>query len=192
MQELRKSILVEVVAGILVLIFAQTIGRFAWNGIVWSSINIYAGIAKSVYKNAALGQRNWIDIVLLTFLLYFMVATVLGLYLRKVEIRGASRIKEAYAKLPKKIRSAIPIIMVVAFVLSVLYVGTLAFVDLQLNASFQQRLTVLAPKISEQEYKELQAAWASMQSRPDYESINTRMDSLARQHGIELPELLLK
>jgi len=83
-------------------------------------------------------------------------------------------------------------VLTIAASLGSLLISTLVFADLQLTTSFQQRLTVLAPKISEQEYKELQASWASMQSRTDYELLNTQMESLAQQHGIELPEPLLK
>lgn len=69
---------------------------------------------------------------------------------------------------------------------------TLVFVDLQTNASFQQRITVLAPVITDQEYKELQAMWASMDSRSDYEAINLKLELLASEHGIRLPKPLMK
>ena len=66
------------------------------------------------------------------------------------------------------------------------------FADLQLNTSFDQRLTVLAPKLTELECKELRAQWASMGSRGDYEEIVSTMETLAEEKDVALPELLLK
>jgi len=53
-------------------------------------------------------------------------------------------------------------------------------------------LTVLAPVITDQEYKVLQASWASMKNRDDFLAIVDRLDTMAEDNGIELPKLLLK
>jgi len=68
----------------------------------------------------------------------------------------------------------------------------LAWADLQLNASFTQRLTVLAPKLSAQEHKEFLASWASMTSRRDYVTLNTLLEQTATSRGVKLPKVLLK
>ena len=66
------------------------------------------------------------------------------------------------------------------------------FTDLQLNTSFEQRLTILAPNINDLEFKEFEAAWALMQSRKDFEAINNRMENTAKKYGVILPPNLLK
>jgi len=65
------------------------------------------------------------------------------------------------------------------------------FACLQLNSSFDQRLTVLAPKISDQEYEEFRALWAGMKSRKDYKIIENKMNNSANKYGIQLPTPLL-
>jgi len=64
--------------------------------------------------------------------------------------------------------------------------------DLQLNTSFQQRLKVLAPALSDLQMKEFEAAWASMQTRADFLAIQLRMERAATQHNIVLPKPLWK
>ena len=61
---------------------------------------------------------------------------------------------------------------------------------MQLKASFYQRLTVLVPRISDQQYKEYLASWASMRNEDDYRNIVEHMENDAKKNGITLPELL--
>lgn len=67
---------------------------------------------------------------------------------------------------------------------------TIDFVVMQLKASFYQRLTVLAPRISDQQYKEYLASWAAMRNEEDYSHIVESMEADAKKNGITLPELL--
>ena len=66
------------------------------------------------------------------------------------------------------------------------------FADIQLNTSFKQRLNALLPYISEQEEEELRSMWAMMGNRQDYVDITNKMDSIAAEKGIRIPDLLLK
>jgi hypothetical protein len=65
-------------------------------------------------------------------------------------------------------------------------------VDLQLNASFSQRLDALGPYIDSAEERDLKSKWALMKTRSDYENINQRLDALAQKASIQIPEPLLK
>ena len=76
-------------------------------------------------------------------------------------------------------------------VFDILFIATPLFVELQLNTSFEQRLTVLAPHLPDQQMKEIRASWATMKTRHDYESINEGLEQLADENGVELPRLLL-
>ncbi len=66
------------------------------------------------------------------------------------------------------------------------------FADVEYNTSFRQRLTVLAPMLSEIEEEELEARWASMRNRADYEAIEAEIEKLANNHSLQLPPSLLK
>lgn len=91
-----------------------------------------------------------------------------------------------------KVFSGFTIVFYLFFSGFILYLITTAYVDLQINTSFKQRSTVLAPLITDQEEEELLAKWASMETRNDYLSITELMDSTAHQHNIILPEPLMK
>jgi hypothetical protein len=59
----------------------------------------------------------------------------------------------------------------------------------EINASFSQRLTVLAPAINELEYKVFRAQWASMRGLNDYNALISAMDARAKELGITLPRV---
>jgi uncharacterized membrane protein YgcG len=61
-----------------------------------------------------------------------------------------------------------------------------------MNTSFNQRLTIIAPSLSDNEQKVLKAQWASMRNRRDYEVIVSSIEKIANDKKIELPKLLWK
>lgn len=81
--------------------------------------------------------------------------------------------------------------MLVSFPVSSFLLLSKFFVGLQLNTSFNQRLTVLSPDITDQKFKVFRAQWASMHGRVDFENLNREMDVIAMQKNITLPKLLI-
>jgi hypothetical protein len=73
---------------------------------------------------------------------------------------------------------------------SVVVLAAGMFVDLQLNTSFNQRLTVLAAVVPDETVKSLRADWAQMTSRKDYLALNTRIEQLASEKAVSLPKAL--
>jgi len=189
-KNVRRTLLIDIAAAMLVMVIIQPLLQFLWQGIGWIGANVYEGLSNSIYQNAALGHRNYIAVILLTILCgaIFAMLTVESLYITGV----GSFVITTVGKLPRKARSLFVIVNNTALILVLIYFLLLTWSDLQLNTSFQQRLTVLAPEIAEQEYRELRASWASMRTRRDYEMVNAKLDDLAHQRGIELPALLLK
>jgi hypothetical protein len=57
-----------------------------------------------------------------------------------------------------------------------------------LRLSFEQRLRILAPVLSDEDEKRIGAAWASMSSRGDFERVTLEMNKIATDHKITLPE----
>lgn len=55
-----------------------------------------------------------------------------------------------------------------------------------LISNFNQRLTILAPKISDQNYKEIRANWAMMKNKKDYKNIVDDMNREAKVGGVFL------
>jgi hypothetical protein len=65
------------------------------------------------------------------------------------------------------------------------------FAAQQMKLSFHQRLTVLAPLISEEDEESLKARFADLRDRADYQGLNGELDRLARATAADLPRPLL-
>jgi hypothetical protein len=65
------------------------------------------------------------------------------------------------------------------------------FAAQQMQLSFDRRITVLAPAITEDSEELLRARFADLAGRSDYQSLNDEMNRLARESGVILPEPLL-
>lgn len=83
-------------------------------------------------------------------------------------------------------------------VLLMLLVGPIAattllvdFAAQQMKLSFDRRITVLAPAITEESEELLRARFADLGGRADYQSLNDEMDRLGLANGVDLPEPLL-
>jgi hypothetical protein len=64
------------------------------------------------------------------------------------------------------------------------------YLVMELKASFNQRLAVLTPKISDQEHKDFLAMWASMTNENDYRHVVDSMEEKAKAGGVALPRIL--
>ncbi|BCB26773.1 hypothetical protein SKTS_16590 [Sulfurimicrobium lacus] len=73
--------------------------------------------------------------------------------------------------------------------LVVLILFSLSFGVMEINASFNQRLAIMAPAISDKEYKEWRAQWAKMRGQRDYQALVSAMEKRAADLHIQLPEL---
>ena len=201
---MRKSILASIIASILVIIFIQPILGLAYTFIIFIGEYVYTGFSNQIYHNAALGERPTtvfmmfvamlvsinLFFVLLTFLVFLLTRT------SKTEASEGSKVdkKESFIH-KKRLNSFLKMASVISYgvlLLCSLILLTFEFTNLQLNTSFQQRLTVLAPKLTELENKELQAQWASMNTRADFEAITEQMSRLAKDRNVVLPEPLMK
>jgi hypothetical protein len=72
--------------------------------------------------------------------------------------------------------------------------GTTLLIDFaaqQMKLSFDRRITVLAPAITEESEEVLRARFADLSDRADYQSLNDDMNRLANETRIHLPEPLL-
>ena len=65
------------------------------------------------------------------------------------------------------------------------------FAAQQMKLSFEQRMAVLAPSITEEEEEMLRGRFAGLDGRDSYENLKLDMSMAAHQHGVSLPEPLL-
>ncbi len=187
---IRKGIIASVIAAFVVIIFIQPLLRFIWAVILALGSRFLQGYIDSTYKSAALGGRNDVDVILIGWLFAIVSGMMIGMTLAIIK-KKLSRERPS-RKSGKRLEWLILGICLVLFHVSGISVTVRAFADLQLNTSFQQRLKVLGPVLKDMEVKELEAAWASMQTRADYEAIQMRLEETAEAHEIRLPKALWK
>jgi hypothetical protein len=64
---------------------------------------------------------------------------------------------------------------------------TTIYTPWQANTLFHKQLDVLSVSLSDQERKELIAQWAMMETKADFDAIEARMSSFAKEFGLKLP-----
>lgn len=65
---------------------------------------------------------------------------------------------------------------------------TSTYVELEASATLERRMMAIDPVITETDRKGLIGQWALVNSRSDYEAVITKIDEIAKNHGIRLPK----
>lgn len=185
--DFRKNLLVSIVTSVLVLIFVEPILKWSANGLMWMGENISASFTKAVYSSAALGLREKYSFITLLFIIAMLAGAATGVVAASLQSTKINSPTSSGRSGRKKI---VNIFVAATMILSGLYSVASNFIEMQLNASFSQRLTVLAANIPEQQVKDLKASWALMSSRSDYEAITAEMNRLAAVAKVKLPAAL--
>ena len=179
---LRREIYVGVIAAILVMLFVEPLLRLAGSALVWVGANIYEGASNAIYREAALGLREKFSFLSMAF----SITIVTGLMSGFAVAMFRKRSEPSPERKPSRRKYVAAGLAVLIFLQSLYLVGR-NFADLQLNASFNQRVTALTPRVTDQQVKELRARWALMEKRSDYLSIVADMERIAKEAGAKLP-----
>ncbi len=216
----RKSIIASLIASIVVVLFFDYFIGWLISVSIWFGENLYEGLNSGLYKSAALGWREQFSFTLLILFLSLVCGLYIGtmmFYFKtlKEKKRQRQRVAEFVKAAPvepellrtelqrlaetpeeKEInleapiwRIVIPVLVAVA-VLSQVALLFSGFAEMQLNASFHQRMAVLAPHLQDQEEEVLRAHWAMMEKRSDYLEIVRLMEQKANKAQVDLPEAL--
>ncbi len=192
----RREIVVGLVSSVIFAIFVQPILTLTWNMIVILSNNIYLVFMQDIYRSIARPQQDSIDLMIFIYVsmaVSFIVLLMARINLLEQDIYeistgkhtpNASRIKR-YGRF---------MLAVALFSIVAIFIGIVVpnFAKEQYLRSFQQRMTVLAPYITEQQEEEVRAKWAMMKDRDDYLAVNQILEQLASQHNIVLPENIIR
>lgn len=166
--------------------------------------------------NAALGQRNWIDFLIWTAIVFSVFIYLFNLSMKtksflkhleekeRIKNLNEQELSEYLANRKNKLENIINkntkfitfftrhnwilLILTIFFMLMTLFSS---YTDLQLNTSFNQRLNAISPYINDHEIKILKSKWALMKSKQDFINLNSYLENLAKREEIILPENLL-
>ncbi|MFQ6599305.1 hypothetical protein [Flavobacterium sp. C3NV] len=210
-QNIKREIISGAIVSI-VLFFGQSIGLYLWQALLKFSINTYSGFIDGIYLNAALGQRNWIDFLSFSLLVYIIIYSLLKKSLKinemindiKIERQEKSEIKKRENQILKNYKAKAFLerhiqkfkFIVILMNITICFLSTtilfIIFIDLQLNTSFNQQINTLSPYIDEQKEELFKSKWALMKDRKDYEVIIKDLEKTASENNIKLPNLLVK
>ncbi|MBW2741964.1 MAG: hypothetical protein JRE64_24670 [Deltaproteobacteria bacterium] len=183
---MRKSVFAGVIAAILVIVFVQPVLGYIGQFLVWLGEIFYEGLSNSFYKEAARGLREKYSFIL------FILFIGIGVYLiMKSAARSLSPSNSKAEKLSQRKSNKIFLFpLIVLLLIEVVYVLSMNFAGYQMNTSFIQRMRVIRPLVEDKQYFEIKAKWAMMKNKEDYDTIKRKIEEIAKNNNIVLPELL--
>lgn len=200
---MRQAVVAGVLASLIVMIFIEPILTWMWGLISESSINYWQNFVDSAYANASFGRRSISSIFILSLFVELLSGAIIVVIFKPLlkpwiikRFGGVKNDEERENKL-SKLNKVLLFIRVTNIFLGIFLVVILfrflmvAFIDFQLNSSFERRIASLTPVITDQQYKELRARWATMKNHKDYIDIREKMNSLANEKHLVIPNNLL-
>jgi hypothetical protein len=190
---LTRSVVAGIVSGSIVLVFVKPFLAFLWR-FVLSNFRV---VSDKACLDAALDYTDAYGFTMEVRLSAFFIGIACGVmffaYFGRASRRESaeeferSLVYTAHRFVTSRLATTLFFVLVI---LTATYGGAKQYLTMQLKASFHQRLAALAPKISEQEYKEILASWANMQTQEDYRRIVATMEAEAGRAGVSLPKFL--
>jgi len=205
-----KSVLASLAASAIMIIFGESVVKSTWNYFINSSSSFYQSITDIVYQGVPM-----VDIIcqFLEYTYFLVVISCCFIFLNSFErVRSMlrkeilinieeERFSETFVNQMRQ-KSQQPLFsakiqffatIFFALAMSLSYISIIPnLVRFQLVSSFNQRLTVLSPYITQQQEKEIKSKWATMHGRKDYLDINETMEDYAKQSSITLPRKKLE
>ncbi len=194
------SIVAGLIASILLSYVLEPFSVWLWRSLSDSASSWAQELQSKAIQNAAMGVRPWVSAV--SFIV--TINTISGLFLGLViaftfkTINGKFGRKGNHSESTNNnnktwlLFTGVSACNVLLFIYFALRISFLVYVDLQMNASFVQRMTAIKPYITQQEYDLLYSNWALMTSPEDYTNINTQLDKSAQVAEIKLPAVMYK
>lgn len=190
------SVITGLIASGLFAWFIVPITEWLWHA---ASNGAYAwldDLQTQAFTNASLGKRDWVSVVAFTIFSTTFIGVLCGFIAAAwLSILLGSKAKAVIRnnEVKKNINRIFLIFSTIAIFYFTFMIYKLTFimrVDLQINASFSQRLDALGPYLVNDEEKRLKSAWALMKTRNDYDKIVSKMEEIAIRADIKLPQPL--
>jgi len=184
---IKKGIIASVIASIIIIGFIQPLIQFIAPKFFAIISNSYSFLSNSIYSNAALGIRYTAGnslIYLITGCIFGIATAMIVLYLMGKNGKNFNCKNIIFSK-------KLPILLAIALIMSaLLLMGEVMIedVNIQLNLSFQQRLIILGPYLTDNEEKTLKSKWASMTNTNGYNEVNKQLTDIAEKYHVNIPK----
>lgn len=180
---MKVGIIGGLISSLLVTLFIQPVLSFLWRAILATGGFLHRGYIDRIYRGAAILSSNPYGATTLQAVVIAGLLVVMFWLLSQItETDPFGRQSRLFKVTNVAARTTLFMAPLVLLIRIAVLKGTEEIAD-----SFTQRLSVLAPAISDNEYKTLKARWASMHGKGDYEAIVSSMDRRATELGVTLP-----
>ncbi|HXS09870.1 MAG TPA: hypothetical protein VN852_07780 [Candidatus Krumholzibacteria bacterium] len=183
-----KSLRNGVIVSVVMLYLVEPSMKLLVNTLPYFGGRAYRWVWDHAAAQAALGG-DYIDFALFAILFSAIVGAFIGRYGAggQVFTRKRRSSDTAWSRWERRL-------VMLALLLFGPVAATTLLVDFaaqQMKLSFEQRMAVLAPSITEEEEEMLRGRFAGLDGRDSYENLKLDMSMAAHQHGVSLPEPLL-
>lgn len=183
-----KSLRNGVIVSVVMLYLVEPSMKLLVNTLPYFGGRVYTWVWDHAAAQAALGG-DYIDFALFAILFSAIVGAFIGRYGAggQVFTRKRRSSDTTWSRWERRL-------VMLALLLFGPVAATTLLVDFaaqQMKLSFEQRIAVLAPSITEDEEEVLRGRFAGLEGRDSYENLKLDMNMAARQHGVSLPEPLL-
>ena len=206
-----KEISIGVISSTIFLIFIQPILNLIWDFLKTSTFSIYQSISSKIIRQAALGEVNFSDsLIMLGLLAVFLIAFLrmfskIKVLIKKYKNLGQENqdtehntnapkpklsfeeLKENRLKKLKVFKYIFIIYFAFAFIWGA-FLSSKIMISKGLIAEFNQKTAILSPYVTDQKLKELKSKWALMKTIEDFNKISSEIKILASSLKIELPK----
>jgi hypothetical protein len=195
------GVLASLIATIVYSIFYTPI----MNGVSYVSNTIispfYSGFLDAPYEQASLGYINSyffliskVVICIIFGISGVFIAMSFNVMIKRENSRKIISAVERIFLIKIIFIRIIPVLIIIFIIILLIIISGLesfAFNSIQAAITLDNRLKILAPYITDTDQKILVSEWAQMRTRHDYEQIILKLDHIAKDHGVTLPQPLI-
>jgi hypothetical protein len=184
-----KSLRNGVIISVVMLYLVEPAMKLALNVFPYFGGRVYSFVWDHAAAEAAVGG-DYVDFAIFAILFSAIVGTFIGRYGIGAHVfakRGRRTGESWWSRWERRV------VLLILVLFGPVAASTLLvdFAAQQMERSFNQRITVLAPAISDDEEEVLRGRFAGLTGRDSYESLTIDMDQMAHAHGLTLPGPLL-
>ena len=184
-----KSLRNGVIVSVVMLYLVEPAMKLAIDTFPYFGGRVYTWVWDHAAAQAAIGG-DYLDFALFAILFSAIVGTFIGRYgigAQAFRTRGRRSNDTLWARWEKRV----VLLLLLAFGPMAAATLLVDFAAQQMKLSFEQRMAVLAPAISEDEEEVFRGRFADLGGRDSYESLKVEMNMLASERRMRLPEPLL-
>jgi hypothetical protein len=193
-KDLKFGVTTSIIAAVLFASLIQPFMSLIWRIVTTTAGAFHQGYVDRIYGLAATSDylTPLITLMVLMFVGGLNLSFVFISYNLDAELAAGYEAYEAFSTFRiisgiHRVLKIVTKVTLLVIMLTVLVAISLLGGVSKISASFNQRLTVLAPAIDDHEYKVFKAQWANMHSKVDYDAIVASVDKRAKELGVSLP-----